>query len=79
MGERGQDVSVKRSDLRPGDVVFPAGPTGSPWIVLAWEEGRMLYMPTDGKACWWESDGDHTFQPFVLIVRGGEAVNGRFP
>jgi hypothetical protein len=69
---------VKRSQLLPGDVVFPMDPSGQPWVVAAWEEGRMLYLAF-GIPTWWEEGEDHTFHPDVLIVRGGQAVNGRFP
>lgn len=50
-----------------------------PWVVLAWEEGRMLYLGHDGASVVWEDDEDNEFDPGVLIVRGGEAINGRFP
>ena len=69
---------MNRSDLQPGDVVFPADPTGAPWVVLCRDEGRMLYL-SEGHAAWWSDENDHTFKPFVLIVRGREAVNGRWP
>jgi hypothetical protein len=69
---------VKRSELLPGDVVFPEDPSGAPWVVLAREKGRMLYVGGAGTPCWWSDLEDHTFNPRVLIVRGAEAVNGRF-
>lgn len=73
-----QNGPVNRSDLLPGDVVFPTDETGSPWIVLAREKGRMLHVGGDGKPTWWNDDKDHTFHSDVLIVRGNKAVNGRF-
>jgi hypothetical protein len=70
---------VTRFQLLPGDVVFPMDQLSHPWVVLAWEEGRMLYLGSDGGSLVWEDDEDNEFDPGVLIVRGGEAINGRFP
>ena len=50
-----------------------------PWVVLAWEEGKMVYLGTGGAAVVWQDDEDNEFDPGVLIVRGREASNGRFP
>lgn len=69
---------MTRFELQPGDVIFPLN-NGTPWVVLAWEEGRMLYLGPNGAALWWKDPKDHTFDPGVLIVRGREAVNGRWP
>lgn len=72
---------MNRSDLLPGDVVFPLSLDSAPWVVVSWGEGgqTMLYLCSEGGPTVWEDPDDHAFDPGVLIVRGREAVNGRWP
>lgn len=59
--------------------MFPVNAKADPWVVLAWEGDQMLYLITkNGSTKYWSLD-DHEFHPAVLIVRGGQAINGKFP
>lgn len=72
---------MTRFELQPGDVVFPMSKNSTPWIVVYCGEGgqTMMYISSDGELHEWRDPEDHTFDPGVLIVRGREAVNGRWP
>ena len=67
-------------DLKEGDFVIPADPTGSPWLVLnvgANEKGEreMLYANLATGSVHVGKTGADVYRKNVMVMRDGENVN----